>query len=80
MEIVSQTSMSEEELSTAEKNRASFETQAEQKSRGIIAEFWEFFLSNKKWWMIPIVVVLLLVAGLVLLGGTALAPFIYTMF
>jgi hypothetical protein len=30
--------------------------------------------------MIPIVVVLLILAGLVLLGGTALAPFIYTMF
>ena len=47
---------------------------------GLIAEFWEFFLTNKKWWMIPIVVVLLIIAVLILLGGTVLAPFIYTLF
>jgi hypothetical protein len=60
--------------------REQFEAQADQQGTGLIAEFWEFFRSNKKWWMIPIVVVLLLLAGLVLLGGTALAPFIYTLF
>jgi hypothetical protein len=61
-------------------NRPQFEAQAAEPATGLIAEFWEFFRSNKKWWMIPIVVVLLLLAGLVLLGGTALAPFIYTLF
>jgi hypothetical protein len=61
-------------------NRARFEDQAAEPSAGLIAEFWEFFRTNKKWWMIPIIVVLLLLAGLILLGGTALAPFIYTMF
>lgn len=72
--------MGSEDQKSAKMKRTEFEEQAEQAKSGIIAEFWEFFLSNKKWWMIPIVVVLLLVAGLVLLGGTALAPFIYTMF
>lgn len=61
-------------------NRRQFEDQASEQGKGLLAEFWEFFLTNKKWWMIPIVVVLLLLAGLVLLGGTALAPFIYTLF
>jgi uncharacterized protein DUF5989 len=58
----------------------SFEAQATEQSTGLVAEFWEFLRTNKKWWMIPIVVTLLLVTGLVLLGGTALAPFIYTLF
>jgi hypothetical protein len=57
-----------------------FEDQAAEPRTGLVAEFWEFFRTNKKWWMVPIVVVLLVVAGIVLLGGTALAPFIYTLF
>jgi hypothetical protein len=60
--------------------REQFEVGAAEPNTGLIAEFWEFFRTNKKWWMIPIVVTLLVLAGLVLLGGTALAPFIYTMF
>jgi hypothetical protein len=56
------------------------DAQAAKPGAGLIAEFWEFFRTNKKWWMMPIVAVLLVLAGLVLLGGTALAPFIYTMF
>jgi Family of unknown function (DUF5989) len=65
---------------TSETNRERFEDRAADQGTGFLAEFWDFFLTNKKWWMIPIVVVLLLLAGLVLLGGTALAPFIYTLF
>jgi hypothetical protein len=57
-----------------------FEAQAADKSVGLVAEFWEFLRTNKKWWMVPIAVTLLLLSGLVLLGGTALAPFIYTLF
>jgi len=60
--------------------REQLDVQAAKPGTGLIAEFWEFFRTNKKWWMIPIVTVLLALAGLVLLGGTALAPFIYTMF
>ncbi len=61
-------------------SRELFKNRATAPRNGLIAEFWEFFRTNKKWWMIPIVVVLLLLAVLVLLGGTALAPFIYTLF
>lgn len=60
--------------------RQRFEVQAAEPRTGLIAEFWEFFRTNKKWWMIPLVVVLLVLAGFVFVGGTALAPFIYTLF
>ncbi len=58
----------------------SFSSQAEAEAPGILREFVDFLRDNKKWWLIPIVVVLLLVGVLVVLGGTAVAPFIYTLF
>ena len=72
--------MSRKKHKRTEPSGERFEDQAAEQGRGLIAEFWDFFLTNKKWWMIPIVVVLLLLAGLVLLSGTALAPLIYTLF
>jgi hypothetical protein len=57
-----------------------FARQAEQAQPGIVAEFVDFLLHNKKWWLTPIVVVLLLVGLLVMFSGTAAAPFIYTLF
>ncbi|MCH2279891.1 MAG: DUF5989 family protein [Vicinamibacterales bacterium] len=47
----------------------------------VLIEFWEFLHSNKKYWLLPIVIVLVL-AGLliVLTQGSAVAPFIYTVF
>ena len=47
---------------------------------GIVAEFLEFLRYNKKLWLIPILFVLLGVGALVVLGGSAAAPFIYTVF
>lgn len=46
----------------------------------IVREFWEFVCENKKFWLIPIIVVLLLLGLLILLGETAAAPFVYTLF
>ena len=57
-----------------------FSKQAEQSQSGIVSEFLQFLAHNKKWWLTPIVLVLLLVGVLVILGGTAAAPFIYTLF
>ena len=46
-----------------------------------LADLWGFLRVRKKFWLLPIILVLLLVGGLVLLtSGTALAPFIYTLF
>jgi hypothetical protein len=47
----------------------------------IIKEFWDFLKERKKWWLAPIVLVLLVMgAFLVLAKGSALAPFIYSLF
>ncbi len=53
---------------------------AEEKRSSLVAEFVEFLGENKKWWLAPILISVLLLGGLVLLGGTAAAPFIYTLF
>ncbi len=47
----------------------------------IIAQFWEFLRIRKKFWLAPIVVILLLLGLIIVLTeGSALAPFIYTLF
>ena len=47
----------------------------------IIGELWSFMRVRKKWWLGPIVFMLLLLGLLlVLTQGSALAPFIYTLF
>ncbi len=57
-----------------------FQRQAEQSAPGLVVEFLDFVLHNKKWWLTPIIVVLLVLGLLVLLSGTGAAPFIYTLF
>jgi len=47
----------------------------------IIKEFLEFLRERKKWWLAPIVIFLLALGGLLVFAkGTALAPFIYSLF
>jgi hypothetical protein len=50
------------------------------KRASLASEFWQFMKQNKVYWMAPILLVLLLLALLVVFGGTAAAPFIYTLF
>lgn len=57
-----------------------FAREAQQQQPGLVAEFVDFLLNNKKWWLTPIIVVLMLVGLLVIISGTAAAPFIYTLF
>jgi hypothetical protein len=57
-----------------------FARQAEAPSPGLVREFIDFLKHNKKWWLLPIVLVLLLFGMLLVLSGTAAAPFIYTLF
>jgi len=46
-----------------------------------LIEFWEFLKVRKKYWLLPILLVLLLFGGLIVLSqGSAVAPFIYTIF
>jgi Family of unknown function (DUF5989) len=47
----------------------------------LVLEFWAFVKERKKFWLLPIVIVLLLFGGLIVLTqGSAVAPFIYTLF
>lgn len=44
-------------------------------------DLWDFMRERKKFWLAPIIIVLLLLGGLIVLAeGTAVAPFIYTIF
>ena len=46
-----------------------------------IREFWEFLRVRKKYWLLPIIIVLALFGILIVLSqGSAVAPFIYTIF
>ena len=46
-----------------------------------IKEFFEFLKVRKKYWLLPIIIVLFIFGGLIVLTqGTAVAPFIYTIF
>jgi hypothetical protein len=45
------------------------------------AQLWRFMRVRKKFWLLPILIVMLLLGGLlVLVQGSAIAPFIYTLF
>lgn len=47
----------------------------------IFRELWEFMRARKKFWLMPIFLIMLLLGGLLVLAkGSALAPFIYTLF
>jgi hypothetical protein len=47
----------------------------------LLKDLWAFMRERKKFWLAPIIVVLLLLGGLIVFGqGSAVAPFIYTLF
>lgn len=47
----------------------------------LLRELWLFLRVRKKWWLLPpIIIMLLLGALLFFVQGTAVAPFIYTLF
>jgi hypothetical protein len=46
-----------------------------------LREFWSFLRARKKYWLIPIFVMMVIFGGLIVLTkGSAIAPFIYTLF
>jgi hypothetical protein len=46
-----------------------------------LAELWRFLRARKKFWLLPIIIITLALGGmLVLVQGSAVAPFIYTLF
>lgn len=48
---------------------------------GLMSELWAFMKVRKKWWLMPVIIVMLAVGALLVFAeGSALAPFIYTIF
>ena len=46
-----------------------------------LRELWMFMKARKRFWLLPIIIVLTLLGGLIVLSqGSAIAPFIYTLF
>ena len=47
----------------------------------LISELWAFMGARKKWWLLPVIIVMVVVGSLLIFAqGSALAPFIYTIF
>lgn len=46
----------------------------------LLKDLWNFLRERKKWWLLPMIVMLLLIGILILSSGSAVAPFIYTLF
>jgi hypothetical protein len=48
---------------------------------GFLAELWRFLRVRKKFWLLPLILIMLVLGGLLVLAqGSAIAPFIYTLF
>ena len=67
-------------MTSEQNNGDDFAVQASGERTGLVGEFTDFLRENKKWWLAPIVIAILGLGLLVLLGGTAAAPFIYPLF
>jgi hypothetical protein len=47
----------------------------------LVVQLWRFMRVRKKYWLLPVLVAMLLLGGLLILAkGSAIAPFIYTLF
>ncbi len=47
----------------------------------ILREYLSFLKTHKKWWLLPVVLILIILGLIIILAqGSALAPFIYTLF
>lgn len=47
----------------------------------LLSDLWGFMRERKKYWLLPIIILMVLLGGLIVLGqGSAIAPFIYTLF
>lgn len=46
----------------------------------LLHDLWQMMRERRKFWLAPLIIVLLLLGALIIAQGTALAPFIYTLF
>jgi hypothetical protein len=46
-----------------------------------LKDFWNYLKERKKWWLMPVIFILILFGALIIISsGSAIAPFIYTLF
>jgi Family of unknown function (DUF5989) len=64
----------------AVQDERNFQALASEKRTGFLREVGRFAKQTRKWWLVPLIVVLLGIGLLIVLGGTAAAPFLYTLF
>jgi Family of unknown function (DUF5989) len=60
--------------------KQSFEEAGAKKSDGLGSEVMAMLKQNKKYWLVPIILLLVVFGVLIILGSTAAAPFIYSLF
>lgn len=46
----------------------------------VLADAWQFLRDTKKWWLVPIVLALVVIGTLIVVAGTGVGPFLYTIF
>ncbi len=63
-----------------DQNDFASQARGEAKRDSLASEMLQFLRENRKWWLGPILASVLVLGALVLLGGGAAAPFIYTLF
>ena len=57
-----------------------FERLGKNQQKGAVGELFAFLNESKKWWLLPIIVAILVLGILIVLAGTGMAPFVYTLF
>jgi hypothetical protein len=57
-----------------------FQAEAQQQRPGLLREFWEFLKHNKKWWLLPILLGILVIGLFVVLAGSGVGAWMYTVF
>ena len=67
-------------MSKARQRSNAFEQAGEEAQQSLLKEFIFFMNENKKWWLSPILILIVFLGMLIMVGGTGLAPFVYTLF
>ena len=67
-------------MSQTDESKPDLLAEAKSSRTTLVGEFVQFLSENKKWWLTPIILSIVLLGALVVLGGSAAAPFIYTLF
>jgi competence protein ComGC len=45
-----------------------------------LLEYWRFLRTQKKWWLMPIILILVLISVILIVAGSSISAFVYTLF